>query len=651
MKKPPKPENAPETHWDFLKQLIELEEHEEILAFRDDFERLTPEEREIAGKALLRMRVSELHFSPEGHRLISFVYANAKPLPIYSPDPGDLISVSLAGEISDSPLIGTVYDKEGGRIVLAFREDLDDEAVEEHLLYDLNLSAGRSTYKKIYDTLRKVRSAKDDRLAFFRDLSLGLRKPESYDPPSIEKIIFFNDSLNRWQKEAVAKARASKDIFILHGPPGTGKTTTLVEIIRQAVEAGQFVFATAPSNTACDQLLESLVRGGVTALRLGHPARIMEHLRTHTIDARLIQHPLRKEADRLEQELMQIFKKKDRRRERRVLHREERAEVNLEIRRLKSEIRAVDHEVLDQVIRSASVLVGTHASGDHPWLKKKTLDLLIMDEASQAIEPMAWNPILRAQKVILAGDHLQLPPTVKSEEAARKGLAKTLFERFHHRLGDEFKSLLKIQYRMHEHIMNFSSRYFYKGELEADASVRHHVLADLSFVTRAPETEEALLFLDTAGAGFEEKMEPGSHSRFNAEEANLLILKLNGLLKLGVDPETVAVISPYSAQVRLLASKIRDKGIEIDSVDGFQGREKDVVFVSLVRSNCEGELGFLADTRRMNVAMTRARRKLIVIGDSGTLGSLPFYRSFMEYADSLNARRSYWEDIHEEGGQ
>ncbi len=641
----------PESHWDHLKQLMEMEEHEEILAFRDDCEKLTPEERELAGKALLRMCVSEFHFSPEGHRLISFVYANSKPLPIYSPDPGDLISVSLVGEIPDSPLIGTVYDKEADRIILAFREDLDDDAVDADRLYDLNLSAGRSTYKKIYDTLRKVRSAKDDRLAFFRDLSLGFRKPESYDPPHIGKSIFFNDSLNHWQKEAVAKAVASKDIFVLHGPPGTGKTTTLVEIIRQAVEAGQFVFATAPSNTACDQLLESLVKGGVPALRLGHPARIMEHLRTHTIDAKLIQHPLRKEADRLEQELAQIFKKKDRRRERRVLQREERAEVNLEIRRLKSEIRAVDHEVLDQVIRSASVLVGTHASGDHPWLKKKTLDLLIMDEASQAIEPMAWMPILRAQKVILAGDHLQLPPTVKSEEAARKGLARTLFERLHHQLGDEFKSLLKIQYRMHEHIMNFSSHYFYKGELEADASVRNHVLADLPSVTRAPETEEALLFLDTAGAGFEEQLEPGSHSRFNPEEAELLIRKLNKLLQLGVAPETVAVISPYSAQVRLLASKIHAKGVEVDSVDGFQGREKEVVLVSLVRSNVEGELGFLGDTRRMNVAMTRARRKLIVIGDSGTLGSLAFYQSFMQYADSIKARKSYWEEVHEHGSE
>ena len=256
---------------------------------------------------------------------------------------------------------------------------------------------------------------------------------------------------------------------------------------------------------------------------------------------------------------------------------------------------------------------------------------------------MSWIPITRGKKIIMAGDHFQLPPTVRSQAAEDKGLGISLFERYYEILPEDSRALLVQQYRMHEKIMNFSSREFYGNKLVADESVRHHVLADLPGVEKTEDTTEPLLYIDTAGKGFEEKLESGSESRYNPEEAGLVLRLLQKMTALGVPPEEIAVISAYSAQVRLLASRTPDPRIEIDSVDGFQGREKELVIVTLVRSNLLGEMGFLADTRRMNVAMTRAKKKLIVIGDSATLASLKFYKDFLRYAEETGSYKSLWE--------
>lgn len=629
----------PKTFFDYLQKLIELEEAEELEEFRKSFLELTPEQRQKMGKALLRLRLEEAHYSPGGHRLVTFRYADGRPLPIYSPDTGDLVSLSdETHEFSDT-LIGTIYDKDRKAVTVALREDLPDWLHEEGL-YHLNIAGSRSTYKKIYEALRKVREAKDDRLAFFRDLSLGLRKPESYDPIDPETLVFFNPSLNRWQKEAVAKALGAKDIAVIHGPPGTGKTTVLAEVIQQIACEKKSIFATAPSNTACDQLVESLVRTGVPVVRLGHPARIMNHLREYTLDFQLANHPLAETVDQLEHQLEGFFKKKTRARKYSFSN-EQREEIDW----IKHEIRELDHQIFAQVIDQAAVIVGTHASANEPFLKKKSFDLLVMDEASQAIEPMAWIPLIKAKKVIFSGDHLQLPPTVKSKKADEMGLSKTLFERIHSLLGEEWKHLLRVQYRMNEKIMNFSSREFYQGRLIADEKVKSQRLSMLPEVRSVPATEEVFLFLDTSGKGFEERREEGSESRYNPEEAELIVKKLQEILVAGVRPEHIAIISPYSAQVRLLNSMISENKIEIDSVDGFQGREKEVILLSLVRSNFEGEMGFLADTRRMNVAMTRAKRKLLIVGDSGTLSHMKFYEDLIQYAEEIKGYRSLWEEV------
>ncbi len=632
-------------HFERLRLLVEIENSEEIEQFREEFLHKTPEERERAGKALLHLRINDFHFSPAGHRLVTFRYLDSRPLPLYSPDTGDMVTLSdTPHELEDLPL-GTVYEKEKDAITVAFNREFP-EWVHQNGVYHLNIAGNRATTKKMLEALGRVEKAEHNRISFFRDLSLGIKKPESPEIIPLEKIPFFNLFLNPWQKEAVQMAISAKDIALIHGPPGTGKTTVLIEIIRQTVAQGGYVFATAPSNTACDHLLECLTACGLPALRLGHPARIMKHLRHHTLDFQLAHHPYAKTLEDLEFQLERLFVQKERKSERgRGMNRLEKSEMKEEVARLKAQIRELDQQIFQQVMNQAAVIVGTHTSAADPILRGKVFDLVVMDEASQSTEPSSWIPIQRAQKIILAGDHFQLPPTVISKKAEEKGLNKTLFERVHRLIPESLRMLLRVQYRMHQSIMNFSSKEFYEGKLIADESVKTHTLADLPHVNRDEFTEEAFLFLDTAGRGFEEVLEAGSESRFNQEEAQLVLKHVTKLLQHGVKPEEIAVISPYSAQVRLLARLMPDGGIEVDSVDGFQGREKEAVIVSLVRSNVEGEMGFLTDTRRMNVAMTRARRKLVVIGDSATLSSIPFYEHFIQYAESIGAYRSSWEII------
>jgi ATP-dependent RNA/DNA helicase IGHMBP2 len=629
-------------HFDKLRTLIELEEAEELEQFRQDFLQLTAEEREKAGKALLHLRLTESHYNPAGHRLLTFNYADGRPLPVFSFDVGDIVSLSREGIDLPRYPIGTVYEKEPSSVTVAF-DWIHEEWIDESGLFQLNRSGNRATYKRMYEALEEVRMSGHDRPSFFRDVSLGLKVPAQGDPVDIAEIPFFNPDLNQWQREAVKTVLEARDIAIVHGPPGTGKTTVLIEVIRQAAEKGAFVHATAPSNTACDNLLEGLVKSGVRAIRLGHPARIMHHLREHTLDFRTAAHPQAEWVDEREREIDLLYLRLDRHRDRRSLHGEAKREIHEKIRELKKEVRDAEKEILHQILIETQVIVGTHASFIDFALRGRHVDLLVMDEASQATEPLAWIPILRARKVVLAGDHFQLPPTVRSKKAEEGGLARTLFERFHEILPDTFKTLLRVQYRMHEKIMNFSSRQFYQGKLIADVSVKDHVLAGLPGVKDVPETREAFVFLDTAGRGFEEKLETGSESRYNPEEAALVLKELDRLLGAGVKAEDIAVICPYSAQVRYLSARIPDKSIEVDSVDGFQGREKEAVILSLVRSNVEGEMGFLVDSRRMNVAMTRARRKLLVIGDSATLSAIPFYQNFIQYSETVNAYRSIWE--------
>ena len=628
-------------HFLFLKKLVSIEESEENEQIREDFTHLSPKERELRGKALLGLELEERHFSPAGHRLATFSRQQRKPLPIFSLEVGDIVSIFPENTKEDDYPTGTVYERTASTITVAFNKSLPDW-LEDHLTYQLHKSVNRVTYKRMSEALDAVIETKNTRLAFFRDISLKEKAPTS-EKLSLRDIEWFDGSLNVSQKEAVKKALSAKDITLVHGPPGTGKTTALVEIIRQSILRKQSIFVTAPSNTACDNVLERLIDKGINALRLGHPARIAVSLREHTLDFKLALHPLTQEIADHEAHLNRLFKREDRYHEKRSPGRSAEREIRTQILEIKDDVRRLRTEIFTRVMKETEVIVGTPTSIQDKSIREKIFDVLILDEATQATEPLTWIPMTRAKKVIMAGDHFQLPPTVRSKEAEEKGLGVTLFERFYEILGEDYRQLLERQYRMNEKIMGFSSKEFYKNLLVADELVKFQTLSEIPGVQKCAATEEPFIFIDTAGKGFEEKLEEGSESRYNAEEAQLLLEELSRMLEYGVPPKEIAIISPYSAQVRLLISRSPHPDVEIDSVDGFQGREKELVMVSLVRSNMEGEMGFLADTRRMNVAMTRARRKLWVVGDSGTLSSIQFYADFIKYAEDIGGYKSAWE--------
>lgn len=624
-----------------LKDLVKLEETEETEEIRREFLQLSPEDRELRGKSLLSLTITGRSFSPAEHVLVSFGREGGRILPIFTLEEGDLVTlVPRREQVKECPS-GTVYEKTADTVTVAFHHPLP-ESFDEVKRFDLHKSVNAVTYRRMLEALDAVIQTNSRVLSRLRDISLRELEP-AQDPIGASDITWFDPGLNASQREAVRKCLDARELALVHGPPGTGKTTVLVELVRQAALRKKSVFVTAPSNTACDNVLERLVAAGVNAVRLGHPARISAGLRDHTLDFKLALHPMAKLATDIQMELDRLFKRQDRYRERRSPGFDKEREVRTEIDSLKNQLRAIRKEIYNRVLQTADVFIGTPTSIGDRSIREKTFDLLVFDEATQATEPLSWIPIARTNKVVMAGDHFQLPPTVRSKEAESRGLGVTLFERYFEILSPDYKQLIERQYRMHEKIMGFSSKIFYNDKLVADESVRLKVLADLPGVRRTADTESPLLFLDTAGKGYEEKLEEGSQSRYNPEEAELVLAELRKHLELGVPPAEIAVISAYSAQVRLLVSKNPDPQVEIDSVDGFQGREKELVIVSLVRSNMEGEMGFLADTRRMNVAMTRARKRLVVIGDGATLSTLDFYKKFMEYAEANGGYRSIWE--------
>jgi superfamily I DNA and/or RNA helicase len=489
--------------------------------------------------------------------------------------------------------------------------------------------------------LAEAKRADRGRLMQLRDVLLGMRPPKFEAEKSIAPL---DDGLNESQRAAVTFALSAADVAIIHGPPGTGKTTTVVELIRQAAARGQKVLACAASNLAVDNLLERLVRSGERAIRLGHPARVLPELQEHTLDLLVDAHPdvalarkLLREAEGLRDKAARFTRAKP--------LPGARQEMRQQARELVADARRIEAVVVQHILDSATVICATLTGVDSGMLGDREFDLAVIDEAAQAIEPACWIPLLRSNRVVLAGDHCQLPPTIVSLPAAKEGLAISLMERLIGELGGGIARRLTTQYRMHEAIMCFSSDEFYEGSLIADFSVGGHLLHDLPGVAKLPLTESPLSFIDTAGAGYDEELEPDGESRRNPAEAELVTKQVLALLEAGLPTRDIAVIAPYAAQVRLLREQLKIDGLEIDTVDGFQGREKEAVVISLVRSNDRGEIGFLGDTRRMNVALTRARRKLIVIGDSATIAAHTFFERLLGYFELHGAYKTVWEEM------
>ncbi len=509
-----------------------------------------------------------------------------------------------------------------------FPDWIDDGKIGVDQLFD------EQSFKEMERALEKVLNAERDRLSELAEFILGEKEP-GFDPKYYEINI---PNLNESQNKAMNQALSAQDIAIIHGPPGTGKTTTIAETLVQLCKKEKQILVCAPSNAAADLLTAKAAEKGLNTVRVGNLSRIHDSIVAHTLEGKVGGSDQFKEIKKIKKsadELRRMAWKY-----KRNFGKEEREQRKLLIAEAKVTAKqAIDLEnnLVDKILNEAQVITCTLVGAMNRYIQDREFSTVIIDEAAQALEPACWIPITKAQKVIMAGDPWQLPPTVKAMDPNSKGLEVTLMEKCINK--DKPNTLLETQYRMNEIIMGFSNQKFYESKLKAAESVASW---QLDCDRNAP-----LEFVDTAGTGFEEQQDEESLSYFNEGEANIL---LNHLQQHLIDTPNISIgiIAPYSAQVKHLKDRIsefedlQDK-VAVNTVDSFQGQERDVIYISMVRSNEEGNIGFLSDYRRMNVAMTRARKKLILIGDSGTLGNHKFYADFLDYVDRNEAYVSGWE--------
>ena len=535
------------------------------------------------------------------------------------------------------------YVRDNTMVITLNSDELPDWIEDTHLGVDVMFD--EMSYREMEFALKEVMKSDEGRVAELREILLGNAKAQSIEVPGIS-----DSNLNPSQLKALEKIFGAHDVGFIHGPPGTGKTTTLVHAIHQISKEEKQVLVCAPSNAAVDLLADKLTDQGLSVLRIGHPARVTEQSLSKTLDARIAGHPSYRELRALRKKMEQLrntalkYKRNfgyEERQQRKLLMQESKA--------LKADADMLEFYIINDLLQTMQVICSTLVGSSHPVLRGKKFMTAFIDEAGQALEPACWIPILRANRVIFAGDHQQLPPTIKSIEAARMGLARTLFEKGIHR-HPQMSAMLRVQYRMHQDIMKFSSAYFYRDELVAHDSVKSRLLN---------EQESPVEFIDTAGCGYNESQDPETLSRFNEDEARLLIAQVESLIvRIGEstwaeEKISLGLITPYRAQVDYL-NKLADASpvleplqhfININTVDAFQGQERDVIAISFVRSNDKSEVGFLSDIRRTNVAMTRAKKKLIMIGDSATLGSHPFYNELLDYVQNGGFYKSAFELI------
>ena len=552
---------------------------------------------------------------------------------------------------------GTVSYVDGDRMVITVPDSSPLLELQQSTdPIGVQLSFDETSYKLMFEALDRVMKAKNNRLAYLRDLFYSHQKAGRF---SFEPMKF--PWLNPTQERAVNEVLWAKDVAIVHGPPGTGKTTTLVEAINETLMRESQVLVCAQSNMAVDWISEKLVDRGINVLRIGNPTRVNDKMLGFTYERRFESHP----------DYPQLWAIRKAIRELRKNRKKGSENYHQKMDRLKSRAAEIELRINAELFGEARVIACTLVGSAHHLLEGMKFGTLFIDEAAQALEAACWIPMKRASRVILAGDHCQLPPTVKSISALRAGLGKTLMERIAEN-KPEVVTLLKIQYRMNDEIMRFSSDWFYGGKVESAPQIKYRSVLDydhpITWIDTSNEENQITIEGENApedsasvsssvsaanqnsDLNFKEQFVGESFGRINKAEAELTLLTLAeyftkiGKQRVLEERIDVGIISPYRAQVQYLKKLIKKyeffkpyrRLISVNTVDGFQGQERDVILISLVRSNDEGQIGFLKDLRRMNVAMTRARMKLIILGNKDTMTKHPFYKKLWEYVEAIN---------------
>ena len=640
--------------------LLQLEYYTEKEAFRKLTEQMGMQRKVKRGDAWYPLRVGKSFYNSLNQRAIEVFRTSGqdiehnfefgRPVMFFKVKNEEGRVKNEEGRVKNSTLkyfsfTGTVNYVDGDRMVITVPDSaplLDLQQATEEI--GIQLSFDETSYKLMFEALDRTMKAKNNRLAYLRDLFYSHQKAAKF---TFEPMRF--PWLNPTQEKAVNEVLWAKDVAIVHGPPGTGKTTTLVEAINETLMRESQVLVCAQSNMAVDWISEKLVDRGVNVLRIGNPTRVNDKMLGFTYERRFEAHP----------DYPQLWAIRKAIRELRKNRKKGSESYHQKLERLKSRATELEIRINSELLGEARVIACTLVGSAHRLLEGMKFGTLFIDEAAQALEAACWIPMRRASRVILAGDHCQLPPTVKSIAALRAGLGKTLMERIAEN-KPEVVTLLKIQYRMNEEIMRFSSDWFYHGEVESAPQIKYRsILEDdspITWIDTSNEENQVTIEGDDVVSGekrddmnFHEQFVGESFGRINKAEADLTLLTLAEYLtqvgKRRVLEESidVGIISPYRAQVQYLKRLLKKyeffkpyrRLISVNTVDGFQGQERDVILISLVRSNDEGQIGFLKDLRRMNVAMTRARMKLIILGDKSTMTKHPFYQKLWEYVEGL----------------
>lgn len=622
-----------------LLTLLEVERKDEFAYFTEHLAKLPIQQRVKEGYAWYPVFIKE---SGYGLGDYPFMVVESKTVTgSHQFSSGKQVRIFNANDERES-IMGSIYFVDGQMMKLTFAMDELPDWVDLAKLA-LEVVFDDKTFREMEKTLKLVMNAKNCRLAELANILYGYQPVQEISQPSY----YQNNDLNESQNIAVNGIIRCADLALVHGPPGTGKTTTLVSAIHEMVKSGEQVLVCAPSNAAADHLVVELGLRNMMVVRVGNISRISGDLMKYTVEGLLETHSRQKELSEYKWRALEYRRMAGKyKRNFGIEERKQRELLYKEARSLSHEARLLEEFLVNDILNKSQVVVTTLVGVTNKFLEKSTFYTVVIDEAAQALEPACWIPITKANRVIMAGDPLQLPPTIKSAVAAKGGLGITLMEKAM-KTHPQQSYLLNEQYRMNEEIMNFSNNEFYEGRLKANIAVAQRKL-DFSGVNTCP-----IEFIDMAGCGFNEIQDVETLSLYNDGEVAVIKQHLQQFKNNLMDakPPSIAIISPYKQQVRKIEEGLTMLGnpflnIKVNTVDAFQGQERDIVYISLVRSNNNGDIGFLKDYRRMNVALTRAKKKLVVVGDSATLCNDRFYNRFIDHVQAVGRYSSAWDYIY-----